>query len=439
MRVLQHTSVAQAVSWCTQGGFAVLDQGLFAGTNFLLNVVLARCLEPAEYGIFALAYSIFICLATLHTALFTDPMLIFGSGKYAQGFPHYLRLLLYGHWGMTGAMAFLVGSVAGFCWWYQAVVWAQVLGAIALALPCISLQWLVRRAFYVRSQPHWSALGGLLYLGLMLAGLQGVYWLNALSPASALVVMSGASLIVGGVLAACLCTSQQGSAPEYRFTQIAADHWQYGKWASITIASTWVSRELSYPLLPVWVGLEGSAAVRALMNLVMPMLHVNGALAILLVPRCVEVLRTEGKEGLERCAFQACLLLTGIAGLYWVGLWMCRHTLLLWLYDGRYDAYADVLLLAGLLPLSEAVSSMLSLVLRVLERPDMVFWCHLVALGVTLTVGLWLLATQGVAGAMLGRLAASLAVGGTLLWFRMVPAPALLMVRRGSALNGERP
>ncbi len=91
------------------------------------------------------------------------------------------------------------------------------------------------------------------------------------------------------------------------------------------------------------------------------------------------------------------------------------------------------------LTLAEAVSSMLSLVLRVLERPDMVFWCHLVALGVTLTVGLWLLATQGVAGAMLGRLAASLAVGGMLLWFRMVPAPAPLIIQRGSALNGERP
>ena len=405
-----------------KGGLAILDQGLFAGTNFLANVLLARWLEPAEYGVFAIAYSVFIFLATFHTALFTEPMLIFGAGKYAEHFPQYLRLLLYGHWGVTGMMAVLVGSAALLCWWGNAGALAHVLAALAFALPCILLQWLVRRAFYVRFQPQWSAVGGVLYLVLMLAGMQGVHWLNGLSPASALAIMGLASLVVGLALTV-LLRSQQGSpTPRLGLHTVLADHWRYGKWASITTASTWVSRELYYPLLPVWAGLEGSAAVRALMNLVMPLLHTNAAITILLMPHCVEALQAEGKAGLDRILRLAFILLVTGAALYWGIILVCRHTVLLWLYGGRYGAYTDLLLLAGFLPLSEAAINVLSAALRAVERPDVIFWCHLVALSVTLTVGLWLLAMHGVAGAIMGRLAASLVVAMALLWCHALPS-----------------
>lgn len=400
-----------------KGGLAILDQGLFAGTNFLANVLLARWLEPAEYGVFAIAYSGFIFLATFHTALLTEPMLIFGAGKYAEHFPHYLRLLLYGHWGVTGMMAVLVGIAALLCWWGNAGALAHVLAALAFALPCILLQWLVRRAFYVRFQPHWSAVGGALYLILMLAGMQGAHWLHGLSPASAIAIMGLASLVVGLVLTV-LLRSQQGSPPpRLGLHTVLADHWRYGKWASMTTASTWVSREIYYPLLPVWAGLEGSAAVRALMNLVMPLLHTNAAITILLMPRCVQALKAEGKAGLDRMLRLAFLLLATGAVLYWGVILVCRHTVLPWIYGGRYDAYTELLLLVGCLPLLEAAMNVWSAALRAVERPDEVFWCHLVALSITMTGGLWLLATHGVAGALMGRLVASLAATAALLWF----------------------
>jgi O-antigen/teichoic acid export membrane protein len=404
-----------------KGGFAILDQGLFAGTNFLANVLLARWLEPAEYGVFAIAYSVFVCLATFHTALLTEPMLIFGAGKYAEHFPQYLGLLLYGHWGVTGMMALLVGAAALLCWWCGAGALAQVLAALALALPCILLQWLVRRAFYVRFQPHWSAVGGVLYLVLMLAGMQGVYWFNGLSPASALATMGFASLVVGLILTMPLRSQGDATTPWPAPRTVLADHWWYGKWASATTAAIWVSREISYPLLPAWVGLEGSAAVRALMNLVMPLLHVNGAIVVLLMPRCVEALQADGKARLNRFLRLAFILLATGAVLYWGILLACRHTLLLWLYGGRYGEYADLLLLAGFLPLSEAAMGVLSTALRAVERPDVIFRCQLVALGVTLTGGLWLLAVYGVAGAVVGRLVASLAAAITLMWCYVSP------------------
>jgi O-antigen/teichoic acid export membrane protein len=423
------TQRRRALAWIQKGGWAILDQGLFAGTNFLVNVLLARWLEPAEYGLFAIAYSVCVFLGTFHTAMLTEPMLIFGAGKYAEHFPRYLALLLYGHWSATGILAFLIGIAAWLCWWSSAGALSQVLAALALALPCILFQWLVRRAFYVRSQPQWSAIGGVLYLGLMLTGMQGLHALHGLSPAAALATMGLASLLIGLVLTTLLRSPRGAITPWPAPYMVLVDHWRYGKWASATTVSAWASRESYYPLLPLWAGLEGTAAVRALMNLVMPLLHTNAAIAILLLPRCVEALKAEGRGGLERCLRWIFLLLATAAVLYWGALLVCRQTLLLWLYGSRYGAYAELLLVAGFLPLSEAAISVLGIALRAIERPDVVFWCHLVGLGVTLTVGLWLLAAHGVAGAVIGRLAASLAAALALLWFHTVPSLGVLASR----------
>jgi hypothetical protein len=43
------------ISWFKKGSLAVLDQGLFSGANFIVNILLARWLAPEEYGAFAVA------------------------------------------------------------------------------------------------------------------------------------------------------------------------------------------------------------------------------------------------------------------------------------------------------------------------------------------------------------------------------------------------
>jgi hypothetical protein len=101
-----------AVAWAHKGGFAILDQALFAGTNFLVNVLLARWLEPAQYGAFAVAYAVFLLLTTFHTAVLTEPMLVFGAGKYADRFPQYMGLLISGHCWVASLIALLLAVAA---------------------------------------------------------------------------------------------------------------------------------------------------------------------------------------------------------------------------------------------------------------------------------------------------------------------------------------
>src|SRR5215471_6630635 len=47
-------------AWAVRGGVSILQQGLFAGSHFVVNVLLARWLPPRSYGALALAYSFFL-------------------------------------------------------------------------------------------------------------------------------------------------------------------------------------------------------------------------------------------------------------------------------------------------------------------------------------------------------------------------------------------
>ena len=51
-----------------RGAWAVTDQGLYALSNALLNILLARWLAPAEYGAFAVAYSALLLIGVFHAS-----------------------------------------------------------------------------------------------------------------------------------------------------------------------------------------------------------------------------------------------------------------------------------------------------------------------------------------------------------------------------------
>jgi O-antigen/teichoic acid export membrane protein len=94
--------------WLGKGFWAVTDQGLFASTNFVLNVLLTRWLTPQDYGVFTVAFAVFLFFGTFHTALLTEPMLILGPGRYRGRLSEYLDTLLYGHFGFATLCSLLL-------------------------------------------------------------------------------------------------------------------------------------------------------------------------------------------------------------------------------------------------------------------------------------------------------------------------------------------
>jgi O-antigen/teichoic acid export membrane protein len=275
---------------------------------------------------------------------------------------------------------------------------------------------LVRRAFYVRSQPHWAATGGLLYLILMLACMYGANQQQWLSAASALIMMGITGLAVSLWLTRLLRPQRPSAKASLTAATVLADHWSYGKWATSTAALSWVSSSIFYLILPAWVGLEGSAALRAVMNLTMPLLHACLAVSVLLLPLFVTTVKRKGCAAMYRQVRLFCGAFAVTALCYWGFLVVFHQELFRWVYGGRYTDQTGVLILAGLTLIPWSVTTVLGPALRAIERLEQVFWCQVTATIAALTLGLWLLATYGVAGAAAGGLVSAVTAAVTMTW-----------------------
>jgi Polysaccharide biosynthesis C-terminal domain len=387
--------------WLGKGFWAVMDQGLFASANFVLNVLLTRWLTPQDYGVFTVAFAVFLFFGTAHTALLIEPMLILGPGRYMGRLPEYLDVLLYGNFGLAalGSLSLLLGGL-GFRFAGLNAFSSALLG-FAPAAPFILFLWLMRQACYVRFEPHLAALGGVLYMALTLASVYTLHLCEWLSAVSALGVMGFSSLAAGAWIATRLPINWPPLVSKGLCREVLQDHWGYGRWAAAGHALTWIPGNVYYLLLPAWGGLEASAVFKALMNLIMPILHANTALSALLVPTLVRA-RRDG--GFGRLVCLALALLTLGSALYLVLLGLFHHQLVTWLYRGQYREYADLLWLLGFSLLITGAVNVLGAVLRALERPDRVFWAYLWTTGVALTLGFGFIAAWGVVGAAVGYL-----------------------------------
>ena len=168
-----------------QGAWTVLDQALFSGSNFVVNVMLARWLAPEAFGAFTTAFIVFLVCGTVHAGLLVEPMLVFGPSRFERQRRAYLRRLV----GAHGAFSAAFGAAAGVAWALGDALVAGVLAALALAQGGILLLWLARRACLVARRPALAAAGGAAYLVAVVGGALALRAAGGLSAATALLLM----------------------------------------------------------------------------------------------------------------------------------------------------------------------------------------------------------------------------------------------------------
>src|ERR1035437_1858534 len=337
---------------------AILDQGLFAGSNFLLNVLLARWIAPADYGAFALAYSVFLLLGVFHSALLTGPMLVFGPGKYRERFPEYLGILLRGHFALMLPGAALLAAAAFLLGWLYSPAVERAFLALAIAAPFILLLWLLRRAFYVRLNPGWAAAGGGVYLLILLAGALTLRAGGRLTPATGFLTMAAASLATCLFLLVLLRPTWAVDLSAIR--EVAADHWRFGKWVAAAAGPAWVTENIYYLVLPAWVGLAEVGALKALLNLAQPAMQSISSLVLLLLPMLVHDRDRGGPPAMKRTIKLSLALFLSGSACYTALLWGFRFQIFHFLYGGKYAAFSSVLLLLlGMIPLAQIVPNVL--------------------------------------------------------------------------------
>ncbi len=162
--MLLSLSFPQLRRWFLKGGIAVLDQGIFSGSNFVFNILLARWLDPAAYGAFSVLFAIYLFLSGFHNALIMEPMTVLGPALYLDRLREFVATQFKLHFFITGGMSILVilvGALLAFT--QKGISFGLSLAGLGIFLPFMLLIWLARRIFYVLQIPAGALLSSIVY------------------------------------------------------------------------------------------------------------------------------------------------------------------------------------------------------------------------------------------------------------------------------------
>lgn len=403
---------------------SVLDQAAVSGANFALHVLLARWTTPAEYGAFAVAYSVLLLASAPHGALLTDPLTVVGPRRFAHAFAPYLRTLVGTHFLLTLPVGVLLAASALLPPLAGGPL-TGVLFALGAVTPFVLLVWLLRSACYLEARPGLALTGSGLY-ALTLVGLMAAARVAAgLTGPGALVAMGAANALASVPMAAGLglFTAPHAAADH---ALVIREHWAYGRWILGASVAHAVGHGLYIPLVGAMLGLDASGALRAIQNLVLPLQQVLLALGMLTYPWLSRGVAREGPGYLWGRAARLMLMTCGAAAAYGAVLAVVARPALSVLYgNGRYTSFAGVVPIMAAAAVVASAAQLLSIFARALGNPQVVLWSKLAAGGWLLAVGIVLIRSGGIKGAVVSLAGSSLAealVLAALLWRRPIGA-----------------
>lgn len=382
-------------------GSALTDQAIFAGSNFAINILLARWMSPNEYGAFVVAYAWFVLIHNLYEAVLVEPMSYYASDKYAHKFRKYMGFVFYGHTiiGMVMIAVLLVGTLVAH--YLDSSIIVSAMAGAALAAPFMSIRWLVRQPFYVQSQPQKAVWGGVIYCILVIPSMSILHQLDWLSPFSALILMGICGVLASLVLVLGMIKPNWSlKDDELTVSNVIEAHWSYSKWATLFRLLQWLQSNIYYVLLPLLATLATSGALRSINNLIYPVFMANAAISGVLLPMFVRTYNRDKKEFVKRVRDINIVLFIMMGG-YFLVIVLFGHEIISRLYDGQYDEYVDwpVLISLGAIPVVVVAGVILTTALRAMGWVKLTFQSKIIPTVLNVTIGIVLVAKLDILGA----------------------------------------
>jgi O-antigen/teichoic acid export membrane protein len=401
-------------AWGLKSALALVDQGLFSGAGFLVNLLLARWLAPASYGAFAVAFAAFLFISGFHNVLLLEPLTVIGPGRHSGNLPTYFRAQFVIHFLLVGWLA-VAGLLGGIAIW-RVTPDSPLVGAIfgsALTLPLLLLLWLVRRMCYVLQRPGLAVAGTASYLVLIIAGLAVLRYFGWATPLLAFLLMGGASLIASGVLLARIGFFRGPQVHGYISWQAALrENWTYGRWlvGSTTLYS--VSNQTQTYLVAAMLGLGAAGVLRALQLPSLLMTQAVTAAALLYLP---SLSHDFGRGDVKRVRHRAAVVSATLTliGLVFVALLaLIGSSLEHVMYSGKYASQAWLIPMLGLIPVATGFSTGFSLALKAARKPRFDLIAYAVAAPISIVSAFCFVYWWGLPGAAASMILSFVVSGG---------------------------
>jgi O-antigen/teichoic acid export membrane protein len=394
---------SRGLPWATKWSLALLDQGLTSGSNFLLAILLARWLTAAEYGAYALAFSVFLLLASVNGSLITEPMMVFGPSSYQSFKREYLGSLLRIQ-GLIGiafsillALAALITDHVG-----STRVLASTLAGLSVSTPCVLILYVARYANYLEQRPGRAAAGALLYCMLTLGATFAVYKRGILSPFIAFDIIGTSSILTAIFMLLRFKPILRLSA-NMSPKRVWAEHWSYGRWSLGSAALMWVPANITYSITGAFLGMADTGALKALLNLLLPLSNGLSSFSMLFQPYVSGVFARGGERSTRTPTAAVTMLYIAAGTIYTVLLVLFKHPVFRLLYRGNFLDVAYLVPIAGAGTALTLGSYGAVMGLRAIQRPSLVFAANCAASVVSVVagiVGTWKFGLRGLVGSM---------------------------------------
>jgi O-antigen/teichoic acid export membrane protein/thymidylate kinase len=395
--------------WLAKGMFAVLDQGLISGSNFLMGILLARWLAAEQYGAYALAFAMFILISIVYQSLVLEPMTVFGPSVYHGVMRNYLGILVKLQ-TVLGSVVFVVGAFAAVYFLYArgSAQLAPALVGATIAGPCVLLFWFARRACYVELSPSRSLSGAIVYMPLLLGSVWILLKLKLLSPFTAFAATGVSALLASAYLLSRLKPVLARQAQGPHLPEVSRRHWEYGRWALAAAVFLWIPWNICYPLVTKFWGLAETGSLRALLNLALPITQTYSAFSLLFLPYTARLSHQEGWPAMKGQAMRIAGLYAGGSAVYWLFVCMFSGPLVRFLYAGRYTEIIPLLPWVGLSSIIAGIVMGPTIVIRAMRSPASVCWIYLFSSAVATGVGIPAIWAWGMRGAVVALALSSL-------------------------------
>lgn len=359
--------------------FAFADQGLFSATNFLLTILYAIWLPIDNFGRYVVVWTAALFIEAIQISLVIDPLPAIAS-HYSRR--NRQRIDIAAMWVVVvfslASSLVLIGA---------AVVLAEVfphyavpLLILALINPLQRLYLFFRRLCYIRDRQSAAAAAALAYCLGSLAGALALAHFQAISVGMVLSVSGlGSAAAVGVVLI--MNVGRLRKSRRLNVVWLAAQIWRSSRWLTPAAVISWL---LAWGIFPIVAAISGPASagiIRALQNLLTPIVQFNAALNLAILPRVADKVAEHGESYARWFAIRGTAVFATIALAYCALIIATAHIILPAIYKKPEIAGSAFLLwplaLAIICESARIASSMSLLATR---RTRVVFLARLVAL-----------------------------------------------------------
>ena len=380
-------------------GVSVFDQFLFSGVQFCLNIALARWLNLEDYGLFTVLSTLFLIALGFHNSFIVEPYAVFAPRQAPPKLPLYETAVNWLHWIVFGTAGAL-GAAA--CWILLDGEFRRAALIFCFSCPIAYYLWHRRRACYVRAKPEGVLVITSVYAVSVLSIAFVAHRFGLLDSATVFVVLALAS--TAGLIAAHWFgrKGRKSTRPKSADLREAARlHWKYGKWAAGTTLLYVACTHFQALYAAARLGRESAGTLRAGLNFSLPMNQVVTAASLFALPMLARRIGAGDSRQAIRLArvvsvSLGCLCVLGATLLLLFRGWICEEV-----YGGKFSAFALMLPLLAIVPLSSAIAAGDGMLVRAANRPSLQFRISVLTGFVGLASAILLIEKYGVWGAAL--------------------------------------